>query len=68
MTEGFLEVFKDRSMSEASLRRYERWKSKDLLAMALETMPEQAKRKSADNFAKLRSEFAKKLTGESRQI
>lgn len=68
MTEGFLEVFKDRSMSEASSRRYEQWKSKDFLAMALETMPEQAKKKSADNFAKLRMEFAKKLIGEPRQI
>jgi hypothetical protein len=61
MTEGFLEVFKDRSMSEASVRRYEQWKSKDILAMALETMPKQVKRKNADN-------STKKLTSKSKQI
>jgi hypothetical protein len=52
-------------MFERSLRRYEQWKSKDILALVLETMPKQAKRKNSDNFAKLRTEL-RKLTGESR--
>ena len=66
MTEGFLEVLKDRSMFEKSSRRYERWKNKDILAIVLETMPKQAKRKNIDNFAKLRTRFAKKLTDKSK--
>ncbi len=68
MTEGFLEVLKDRSMFEKSSRRYEQWKNKDILAIVLETMPKQAKRKNIDNFAKLRTRFAKKLTDKSKQI
>jgi hypothetical protein len=66
MTEGFLEVLKDRSMFEKSSRRYEQWKNKDILAIVLETMPKQAKRKNIDNFAKLRTRFAKKLTDKSK--
>jgi hypothetical protein len=66
MTEGFLEVLKDRGMFEKSSRRYEQWKNKDILAIVLETMPKQAKRKNIDNFAKLRIEFAKKLTDKSK--
>jgi len=66
MSDDFIEVFKDRSMFERSLRRYEQWKNKDILALVLETMPKQAKRKNSDNFAKLRTESRKKLTGESR--
>jgi hypothetical protein len=66
MTEGFLEVLKDRSMFEKSSRRYEQWKNKDILAIVLETMPKQAKRKNIDNFAKLRTRFAKKLTNKSK--
>jgi len=68
MTEGFLEVLKDRSMFEKSSRRYEQWKNKDILAIVLETMPKQAKRKNIDNFAKLRTRFAKKLTDKSKWI
>jgi hypothetical protein len=66
MTEGFLEVLKDRSMLEKSSRRYEQWKNKDILAIVLETMPKQAKRKNIDNFAELRTRFAKKLTDKSK--
>jgi hypothetical protein len=48
------------------LKRYERWKRKDLLLVALQTMPKQVKtEKVIDNLVKLRSEFAKRLDGES---
>ena len=45
MGDGLIKVLKDRSMFERSLGRYEQWKSKDSLALALETMPKQAKKK-----------------------
>ena len=47
-------------------KRYERWKRKDLLLVALQTMPKQVKtEKVIDNLVKLRSEFAKRLDDES---
>jgi hypothetical protein len=46
-------------------RRYERWKRKDLLAVALQTFPKQVKKeKVIDNLTSLKAEFDKKLSGE----
>jgi len=46
-------------------RRYERWKRKDLLTVALRTFPKQVKKeKVIDNLTSLRAEFEKKLSGE----
>jgi len=46
-------------------KRYERWKRKDLLLVALQTMPRQVKNeKVIDNLIRLRSEFAKRLSDE----
>jgi hypothetical protein len=45
--------------------RYERWKRKDLLVIALETMPEQVDvEKVIDNLIRLKSEFKKRLSYE----
>jgi hypothetical protein len=47
------------------IRRYERWKKKDLLLVALQTMPRQVKReKVIDHLIELRSEFSKRLKEE----
>jgi hypothetical protein len=47
------------------LRRYERWERRDLLLIALQTMPKQVeKEKVLDNLTKLESEFAKRLRDE----
>ena len=46
-------------------KRYEQWKRKDLLAIALLTMPKQVKTESLlDNLIKLRTESAKRLSEE----
>ena len=46
-------------------RRYERWKRKDLLSVALQTLPKQVKKgKVMDNLASLKAEFEKKLSDE----
>jgi hypothetical protein len=46
-------------------RRYERWKRKDLLLVALQTFPKQVKKeKVIDNLTSLRAEFEKKLSDE----
>ena len=46
-------------------RRYERWKKKDLLSVALETFPKQVKKEKVnDNLTSLRAEFEKKLSDE----
>jgi hypothetical protein len=46
-------------------RRYERWKRRDLLLVALQTFPKQVKKEKVfDNLAGLRAEFERKLSGE----
>lgn len=46
-------------------RRYERWKRRDLLLVALQTFPKQVKKEKVfDNLARLKAEFEKKLSGE----
>lgn len=48
------------------LRRYERWKRRDLLLVALQTMPKQVKKeKVIDHLIDLRSEFSKRLKDET---
>lgn len=51
--------------SKSFWKRYERWKRKDLLLVALQTMPRQVKsEKVIDNLMKLKSEFANRLNEE----
>lgn len=46
-------------------KRYEQWKRKDLLVVALETMPKQVDaEKVIDNLIRLRCEFSKRLSYE----
>jgi hypothetical protein len=46
-------------------RRYERWKRRDLLLVALQTFPKQVKKEKVfDNLERLKAEFEKKLSGE----
>jgi hypothetical protein len=46
-------------------KRYEQWKRQDLLAVALETMPEQVDaEKVIDNLIRLKCEFSKRLSYE----
>jgi hypothetical protein len=46
-------------------KRYEQWKRKDLLVVALETMPKQVNaEKVIDNLIRLRCEFSKRLSYE----
>jgi len=46
-------------------QRYERWKRKDLLSVALQTFPKQVKKeKVMDNLTSLKAEFDKKLSDE----
>jgi hypothetical protein len=46
-------------------KRYEQWKRKDLLVVAIETMPKQVKaEKVIDNLVRLRCEFSKRLSCE----
>jgi hypothetical protein len=55
-----LEIF-----SRSFLRRYERWKRQDLLAVALETMPKQVDPETViDNLIKLKCEFEKRFSYE----
>ena len=52
--------------AESYSKRYERWKKKDLLVLALETMPKQVDaRKVIDNLVRLKCEFAKRLSYEA---
>jgi hypothetical protein len=66
--EGILEVLEDRRLCERGSTRYVQWKRKDILLIALETMPKQVKRENVDNFARLTTLFAKKLTNESAKV
>ena len=46
-------------------KRYEQWKKKDLLVLALETMPKQVDVASVvDNLIRLKCEFSKRLSYE----
>ena len=46
-------------------KRYQQWKRKDLLVVALETMPKQVKTDEViDNLIKLKCEFSKRLSYE----
>jgi hypothetical protein len=46
-------------------KRYEQWKRKELLVVALETMPKQVDaEKVIDNLIKLKCEFSKRLSYE----
>ena len=46
-------------------KRYEQWKKKDLLVVALETMPKQVDVASViDNLVRLKCEFSKRLSYE----
>jgi hypothetical protein len=46
-------------------KRYEQWKKKDLLVVALETMPKQVDAaKVIDNLIQLKCEFSKRLSYE----
>ena len=46
-------------------KRYEQWKKKDLLVVALETMPKQVDVASVvDNLIRLKCEFSKRLSYE----
>ncbi len=48
------------------MRRYERWKRRDLLLVALQTMPKQVKKeKVIDHLIELKSEFSKRLKDET---
>lgn len=48
------------------MRRYERWKRRDLLLVALQTMPKQVKKeKVIDHLVELKSEFSKRLNDET---
>ena len=52
--------------AESYSKRYERWKRKDLLVLALETMPKQVDAgKVIDNFVRLKCEFAKRFSYEA---
>lgn len=52
--------------SKSFLNRYERWKRKDLFAIAVQTMPKQVKTKNLiNNLAKLKADFANRLDSES---
>lgn len=46
-------------------KRYEEWKRKNLLLIALRTLPKQVKKENVpDNLQKLRAEFEKRLSDE----
>jgi hypothetical protein len=48
------------------MKRYDQWKKKELLAVALETMPKQVnKEKVLDNLLNLMSEYEERLRDES---
>lgn len=66
--EGILEVLEDRRLCERSSTRYKQWKRKDILLIALETMPKQVTRENADNFAKLTMAFAKEMTNKAQEV
>ncbi len=52
--------------SKSFINRYERWKRKDLFAIAVQTMPKQVKTKNLiNNLAKLKADFANRLDSES---
>jgi hypothetical protein len=54
------------SFLKSYMKRYDQWKKGDLLAVALETLPEQVnKGKIRDNLLKLMSEYEKRLGDES---
>ena len=51
--------------SKSFINRYERWKRKDLFAIALQTMPKQVKAENViDNIIKLKADFGKRLEDE----
>jgi hypothetical protein len=53
------------SFMKSYSKRYEQWKRKDLLVVALETMPKQVdEEKVIDNLIRLRCEFSKRLSYE----
>jgi hypothetical protein len=46
-------------------KKYEKWKRKDLILIALQTMPKQAKtQKLVDNLTKLKTDFEKRISEE----
>ena len=52
--------------SKSFINRYDRWRRKDLFAIAVETMPKQVKTKNLiNNLTKLKADFAKRLDSES---
>jgi hypothetical protein len=61
MDEEFLGGF-----AKSYSKLYQQWKRKDLLVVALETMPKQVKTEDViDNLIKLKCEFSKRLSCES---
>lgn len=58
LDEEFLEDF-----IKSYTKRYQQWKRKDLLVVALETMPKQVNANDViDNLIKLKCEFSKRLS------
>jgi hypothetical protein len=54
------------NFKESFARRYERWKRKDVLSIALQTMPKQVNaEKVIDNLVKMKAESARTLNCES---
>jgi hypothetical protein len=52
--------------SKSFSKRHEFWSKKDILLIALQTLPKQVKKKNRlDNFLKMRREFLEKLVEES---
>lgn len=49
-------------------KKYEKWKKKDLILIALQTMPKQAKtQKLVDNLTKLKTDFEKRISEQEEQ-